>query len=84
MTQELFDKITDFVWTHRGYAEHNDFDYPFYFGLASEMQEASPEVVDAMQNIWCGLIYMFDTKRNFVYAYRKELEKLGEKIVDKT
>lgn len=86
MNKKSFKLYTDHIWKHRDYIncfdEAHYFDYPFYWGLKSKFN-GSPEVCDAMQNITRkgDIMFPFKTKKEFCSAYKKELNRLGEKVV---
>jgi hypothetical protein len=82
MTRKKLDQIIDHLWKHREYLRfYPDFDYPFYGGLKSKMNSASPEAVDAMQEIWGEFTNGdYDTKLEFREYYEEELIRLGEII----
>lgn len=80
MTFKKFEQICDHIWEYREYLQLIDqFDYPFYGGLKSKIGNCSPEVVDAMQNIWHEFqSNEFKTKKQFKSAYKQELARIGE------
>lgn len=87
MTKKLFKTITDHVWEHREYYlrfdKHCTFDYPFYGGLKNKIGTASPEAVDAMQNIWQLFVHVssnITNKKQFLSLYKNELNRLGESV----
>lgn len=82
MTRIKFNMIVTHIWRHREYLRpHQSFDFPFYGGLKSRMKFASPEVVDAMQNIWDDFTKgTYSTKAEFRKAYLNELIRIGEPV----
>ena len=82
MTLKKFNIYTDHIWKIREYLQYEDscFDYPWYAGLKGKF-DGSPEVCDAMQNIWHEFVdRKFRKKRAFKQAYKNELIRIGEKI----